>query len=470
LTGSTDRDDNGSMRLLLIALGLVGCYNPAPQAGAPCDNGVCPQGLKCIADVCVLDGSGEDGGPGGDTIVVDAACGTCSPDGTMFVPCQGAPIACSLGCSASGGDHCSKIVPSNDIDPSSTFMTSAITITGSVTFHTDSGEITGALTRPAGSGVSNGIRFTAISGIGVFGFDSLTIENGGTVHFADDNAVALIAEGAIVVNGTIDGSGGCYGTQRDCAGPGGGVGASMGVTTGSCGGHDGMHSTSNADDGGGGGGGGGESGRSGGDASVSTTGGSGGSGCISASLVPLVGGGGGGAGGPGTSDFPLGGGGGGAIQLVSQTEIRIGGLIKVAGAGGDGGNTGGGNNATAGSGGGGGGGVLLEAPAVTLTGTIAANGGAGGGGGNSGVGPGADGEDGTSSTTTAKGGMGVASPGPGNGGDGGAGGTSPTSGGNGTNSGGGGGGRGVIRINSQSSPSLDGTLSPSPTTGQPVVQ
>jgi len=470
-----DRETLELVRLGILAVVLVtGCYQASPQPGSPCSpEGMCPAGLECDLGVCVSH-TMTDGG-GDSTPAFDAACGMCSADHTAFVPCSGANVACGLGCITSGGDHCAQLVPANGIDPAWTAGTTAINVGGVATFDTSTGAISGALTRASGTGVKSGIGYyqttSGTASIGVFAFTSLTITAAGEARFTGSRSAAFLADGMIVIGGKIDVSAGCYGSDRSCAGPGGGAGSIMGTpASGGCAGGNAASSMTNADDGGGGGGGGGESGTVGGTASSAAAGTAGG-GCIPVSLEPLRGGGGGGAGGPGASTFPPGGGGGGAIQLTSQTAVVVGGVIVSGGAGGNGGNTMSGSSASAGSGGGGGGGILLEAPTVTVQngGVVAANGGGGGGGGNSGVGPGSPGAPGGSSTAVAMGGMGVASPGPANGGNGGAGATAPTAGGDGTNGGGGGGGRGMIRVRA-TTPTLSGTISPTATTAAIVTR
>jgi hypothetical protein len=466
--------------LLIAALG-AGCYQPSPPEGAPCSpDRSCPSGLKCDDGICVSHprDAGGDGSLDPDALdayVFDAPCGACSGDRTSFVPCAGPVVLCPLGCISTSGDHCAQLAPANGVDPGLTAMTNATSVSGGIaTFDTSTGTITGAITRASGTGVKSGIGYFQVTSggvaMGVFTFASLVITSSGEADFVGSRPAVFLSDGAISVAGRIDLSAGCYGSDRTCAGPGGGAGSTMSTAASGTGaGANGVSGTNN-DDSGGGGGGGGEPGAAGGSA-ASAAGGVAGSSCIATTMIPLRGGGGGGAGGTGQSAFPNGGGGGGAIQLTSETSISITGVIVSGGAGGSGGNTMGGSSASAGSGGGGGGGVLLEAPSVMVTGgaVVAANGGGGGGGGNSGVGPGTAGMPGGANATPATGGAGTASPGPGNGGNGGAGGSVPTVGGTGTNSGGGGGGRGVIHVRA-TSPTLTATFSPTATTGPIATQ
>src|SRR5262249_11055967 len=50
------------------------CYSPHPQPGAPCPDGVCPEGLLCapLTHVCELTG-GDTDVPGRDASLIDAS-------------------------------------------------------------------------------------------------------------------------------------------------------------------------------------------------------------------------------------------------------------------------------------------------------------------------------------------------------------------------------------------------------------
>ncbi|HTR51721.1 MAG TPA: hypothetical protein VMJ10_13490 [Kofleriaceae bacterium] len=435
------------MRERLALVIVAGCYDPTIHAGIPCGtNEACPTGLMCIQGVC-----NQPGGSGSDAAADSALLADTLPTGM-------------------------HVVPSNGVDWTLAGQVSEpITLASATQFDTDSGAITGGLTRMPGTGVMAGVGYYQISSgsaeLGVFVFEDLDVTSGAVVTFTGGRSAVFYAGAGIAIDGTIDLSGGCSGhSDITCAGPGGGSGATASAGAGGCAGNNGASATSGDDDSGGGGAGGTAVGGGGGVAG-STVGGTGGPGCIPAELVPLVGGGGGGAGGPGSSPiFPEGGGGGGALQLTSQTQIDVSGVITSGGAGGRGGQAGAnGMNSSAGAGGGAGGGVMLEAPVITLatTAIIAANGGGGGGGGNS-SNVGGDGKSGAASSAAAMGGAGVASPGPGNGGNGGALGVAATGGGNGTNAGGGGGAAGAICVRS-STISTAGTLSPAATPAPIVI-
>jgi hypothetical protein len=367
------------------------------------------------------------------------------------------------------------MVPSNGVIAMSP-GTVDVTIGVLTTFDTDTGAVTGGITRAAGEGIAADVGFhkTSYSGapLGVFSFHNLTVGSTGVVHFTGAAAAVFVADSTIEIDGMVDGSGGCYGGSRACAGPGGGAGAAYGATAGGCGpGGQGSHDIPTGADTGGGGGGGGGNGSPGGIETASATmfpGGAAGSACFDLTLQPLVGGSGGGGGGPGAVTSTSGGGGGGALQLSAFDAVSITGTIVMGGAGGDGGpadlattNPNGG----AGGGGGGGGAILIEAPYVALAtvGTIAANGG-GGGGGSAQANMGKPGSPGGANATPAPGGAGGGSAGAG--GNGGAGTTAPTAGidANSVNAGAGAGGVGRVFTRSASS-MFAGTISPPATTG-----
>ncbi len=80
-----------SMRWVLALVTAAGCYGPSPNPGAPCaPGGVCPDGLECRADLCVLPGTPPDGretdapnsdGPPPDTSIPDGPNLTGCADG-----------------------------------------------------------------------------------------------------------------------------------------------------------------------------------------------------------------------------------------------------------------------------------------------------------------------------------------------------------------------------------------------------
>jgi hypothetical protein len=151
-----------------------------------------------------------------------------------------------------------------------------------------------------------------------------------------------------------------------------------------------------------------------------------------------------------------GGSGGGAVALIA-TSIEVTGSIHASGAGGDGSAV----EGAGGSGGGSGGAIVLDATAIDIAGLVLAHGGGGGEGSGGNV---SDPGDDPATATVAVGGSGNS-----DGGDGGAGGTaaegangSPPSANPAGPSGGGGGGGGCGVIRATTSPTISGTVSPSP--------
>lgn len=222
---------------------------------------------------------------------------------------------------------------------------------------------------------------------GVFHFTTVNVPSGVTVRFtrnAANTPVTMLAQGDIVIAGTLDISGSAGGAGSltgTLLGPNGGAGGPGGFDGGT--GANGVISTTGgAGLGPGGAGGGTSSGSSGGGGGHVATGGAsigaaavaatGGGVYGTAGLLPISGGSGGGGGGAvlGATGFG-GGGGGGALVLASSTTISVSGTIRARG-----GNGTSGSNPAAGFGGSGSGGaVRVIANTVTGTGTIDVNGG-----------------------------------------------------------------------------------------------
>lgn len=421
---------------------------------------------------------GEDAMP--DTLVVPDAgvCVTISSEcvaGVVLRECQAIgelPVdtTCGWGCAETDQrSRCGEIEPAGgtattaDLVPSATLVDTVIAgIAGATQLDASTGSITNV--RPAGTGVLAGIDFQVRNGVGVMRFGSVTFD--GTIQVRGTNALVIVANGPIVINNVVDARGPC---TTNTAGPGGAQGGNSGNDGSGPGGGRRGDNAGNNEVGGGGGAGFGVVGSPGG----SGGGGAGGAAgaAYGAAAIPVLLGGSGGGSGMKPGEGGVGGGGGGAIQLISNTEIRI--NSNGINAGGCGGGKGGG---AAGSGGGGGSGgtILLEAPVVILNGGLAVN----GGGGGSSV-DGTEGADGLLSATPASGGIGTG--GIGGGGAGGATTTlSGTAGENEPEAGGGGGAVGRIRINTRTgtvqldpdgfvSPTLDAVGSPA-TTGMATVK
>jgi hypothetical protein len=455
------------VRVFVAAALLSGCYRPAPPQGAPCTTtSECPDPLSCSGGACVLQ-------------PIDAAIDApidadldCNCAGSDLV-CPDQTTACPAGCTLDSGPRCVEVVPSNGVVGDFPATPVAITITGIATFDTDTGFVNGVISRPIGTGVKNNIGFDKLTfmgaNLGVFSVSALAVTSTGTIRFIGARAAVFIVQGDATISGTIDGTGGCHGTSKACAGPGGGTGGTFATAATGCGpGGAGKMDAATGADTGGGGGGGGIAGAAGGIETASATnfpGGTAGAACITSMLQPLVGGSGGGGGGPGGSATPTsGGGGGGALQLTAFDRINVDGVITMGGAGGDTGPTDA-TNGGAGGGGGAGGAILLEAPSVTVTGTLAANGG-GGGGASDHLVAGAAGTTATANAIAAPGGA-AANAGTGDGGAGGALNKLAVKGGASTdvNSGAGGGGVGRIFVRTLVPPAFSGTSSPAAGTG-----
>ncbi|MEO8084634.1 MAG: hypothetical protein ABI780_12500, partial [Ardenticatenales bacterium] len=225
----------------------------------------------------------------------------------------------------------------------------------------------------------------ASGGLAIFPFATITVPAGVTIQGVGSRPLALLAQGPIVISGTVHVNGsnatptapGCQARTPSPGGAGGGDGglgtiANPGAgNSGSGPGGGGAGPASTAGAGGGGFGGNGGAGGSGGGAGGAAYGN------LSAQLQ---GGSGGGGAGTNTGDGcqgASGGGGGGALLLSSATTINIGAGAVVSANGGNGA-----LSDTGASGAGSGGGVTLIGQQVTnVGGSIQAIGGVGGNGG-----------------------------------------------------------------------------------------
>lgn len=458
---------------------LGACFHPTPPEGAPCANGTdCPDPLICDLGVCVRSphDAGPDDADAPPDVSIDANL-SCSCVGATLT-CGGvAPTTCELGCMPlAPGARCLDVDPSNGVGITATAgLTMDITVAGGVaTFNTDSGAISGVVTRAAGQGISAGIAFelrtTGTQPIGVWTFHRLTVTAGATIRFTGPRSAVFVSGTDVAIAGTIDGTGGCYGADPMCAGPGAGVGGNTLAATGCGPGGIGVAATTGTGDSGGGGGGGRGAGGAGGAGGPDGTGGLAGTACVSVLAEPLVGGAGGGTGSVGAATACKGGGGGGALQITALDEITVDGTITMGGSAGEGGRPDMTlSNGGAGCGGGAGGSILLEAILVKLNGTgvLAANGGGGGGGASLGT-AGSRGSSGGETAMPAPGGA----PASGSGGAGGAGAAAAVAAAAGGvsamgNAGGGGGGIGVIYVRTTPGNFMQaGLATPTPGSGQ----
>ncbi len=225
------------------------------------------------------------------------------------------------------------------LDPMAYTSLGAFTLTAPATIDTD------ACTFDDGTTIHSG---DCTGSVAVFTFDSLTLQD--DILVAGSKPVALLSQGDLSVEATIDGSG-----ISALAGPGGGDGgaaATAGDGTGA--------GAGSATDGGGG-----AFGGDGGDGGDGTLGGS-----AYGDLLTTLEGGSGGGGGDG------GGGGGGGIELGAVGDLSVTAAGSIFADGGDG------TVAAAGGGGGGSGGaILLHGATGTMEGILSASGGLGAGDG-----------------------------------------------------------------------------------------
>lgn len=388
--------------------------------------------LFAIVAACGFDPRGDGGDPpldaiGGDAPDAVAGCVPgCDAAGTMVTTCSaGTPVTevCAQGCGPAPTPHCRVFSPSNGaIAADLVGVTAALVVPAGRLFllDTDDGSIDSydradlsappLVVRAAGDGLVTGLGFrraeqgTGQPGLGSWAVTSLTVT--GTLRVVGARAAIILAGGAIAVVGAIDvGAGQRPGNLdcRECAGAGGGTGATRtAAATGCAPGGAGSYDLATFETGGAGGGmstpgaNGGDAGASGGAAATIAT-------CAGPTLIPLGGGGGGGRGGYDTGGMfggVSGGGGGGGLQLSSLTSLTVTGTGDLYAGG-----LGGAGSATnyGGGGGGAGGGLLLEAPIVTIadTANVTANGGGGGSGRLANVG-----DRGNRSTSRAAGGAG----------------------------------------------------------------
>ncbi|MFN0250450.1 MAG: hypothetical protein ACKV2T_26455 [Kofleriaceae bacterium] len=300
------------------------------------------------------DASGADSAP-----EIDANSVTCPDD-------------CALGCHATEG-RCNGVDPSNGLASALDDAANAteLVLVGEATIDTDAGTITDTI------GAKSPLTQTLTSSpVPVFVVIAKSIATN-KITVTGSRALALVADGIIAIDGHI-----AVDAKSDVAGPG-----AMLDEVGCRGGNSAQGTSGSPGAGGGGFGSAGGAGGSGGKPAVA--GATGGAVSGNLELAPLRGGCPGGHPGGRTLDTNANasdpGAGGGAIQIVSNTSIRLGadGFISANGGGGKGSSTPvfcvSDGPCGDGEGGGSGGGILLEAPVVEMAGTsgLTANGGAG---------------------------------------------------------------------------------------------
>jgi hypothetical protein len=457
----------------LLGLAAVACTKANPAA--TCDNGTCtdPNFPFCDQDG-VVDGTpgaciavtctpGQFGQCDGSAALIcnaagngfdESACPTGCSDDTMgctscvadTTTCSGPVLttcgsdghtasttACGIGCSEDGGAHCETLEPQYLPDVcNTTATTTALTFANDEMDDTDKpATCTGGTVSPAGG-----------PSICVIHAPTITVENGVTLTFfssanmqsvdsSGGHAIALVADGALTIDGVVDASA-VDGTN----GPGGGTIISGTYTLSTNGGGGaGFHTAGAAG------------------AAPKASGGAANGGPVidAAELATTL------LGGPAAS---FGGGGGGAVVLISCSgQVTIDGTVAANGGGGPG-HVQVQNGATLEGGGGGGGAggyVVIQGARLAITGHVFANGGAGASGAPGLHGTGTNGQDGQRSSSVAATGAPESGAG-GAGGNGALGATAPTVGGGGSNTdfaGGGGGSVGFLQTFTPSGVSAD---------------
>lgn len=323
------------------------------------------------------DGPDQGDGP-------DAACNRC--DGNMLVTCDAGgnptPQACSLTCVDGPPAHCAYLEPRYLPDVCDVGVPDELVVSSDAMFDTNLDAIcNGGIIVQAGA-----------AEICVVHHDTITIDAGAAFKVGGARALALVADHALTIAGTLDVS-----ADRTTNGPGGGV-----IRSGTAPG--------NSEVGGAGGGGSGfqTPGGAGATSAIDGGGGNGGAQQLDPATLNVL------VGGPRPDGMmssldPGPAGGGGAATLIScNGTVSVTGLIDAGGGGGEGGfpvfigEIGG-------FGGGAGGYVVLQGIAVSVTGELYANGGGGGAGMTSARNEGIAGSDGTRSATAGASG-GVAPP------------------------------------------------------------
>jgi hypothetical protein len=423
-------DKDGTISGTMNACIAVSC--PAPSAFVDC------RGDTAI--MCNAAGDGYDLMQCSNGCSAAAnGCNMCTPDssfctagGVQHCDSNGAPStldACAMGCVDGPPSHCAYVTPRYIPTACDTPATDSLDITSNTTLGTD-------LDTACTGGI---VTQTAAPDICVVRNKTITVEAGATLRATGTRLLALVADDALAIHGTIDASADGY-----TPGPGGGSYSSGGGRT-----------VSNA----------------GGGAGFSTAGAAGSS--------PTVDGGAANGGPPGTDPAQLavmvggpsasggGGGGGGVLLVACRGDVAVDGVVDLGGGGGGGGSQIPMTAIRQATGGGAGGYLVIQGLNIMLTGYLYANGG-GGGAGYTGSVTGNSGHDGTRSTTVGALG-GAAQAGEGHGGNGGAGQIAATVGVHATNGGtGGGGGAGLGFLQTYTPAGVTPTLTP--TESSPALQ
>ena len=282
---------------------------------------------------------------------------SCGPGTNAISHCDsnGLPTVdetCALACVDASPDHCAYLEPRylpDVCDVPATMPT--FDITGNVSFDT-------GLDINCNGGT---VHQDGAADICVVRYDMIHIAQSVTLQVSGTRALALVADRALVIDGTLD-----VAARGPIAGPGGGS-----IQSG-----DPLSSSS-----GGGGAGFATAGAAGGSTMTDGGGGAGGSKVTNPFLLAVLIGGSQPARAVGVGP-PLAGGAGGAATLIAcRGQVSVTGILSAGGGGGEGGRAGVvGGTMFAGAGGGSGGNIILQALSIVVTGQVYANGGGGGAG------------------------------------------------------------------------------------------
>lgn len=363
----------------VLAAGGLGCTKPNPALS--CEDGLCSDSTVPFCDV-----TGSIGGEPNTCIQV-----SCTPN--QFAECRGDKalicnatggdydlLTCSQGCSAEA-NGCKPEPPCETLDCKKHIIpkylpmecdalatNGDLTISAPASLNTaDTTMCTRLVTQPMGPKIC------------VVHYHAITIEQSAILTVTGPNALALVADESMNIDGILDVS-----ASGNTDGPGGGLTVSGGTQSGTKVGGGAGYRTVGAPG-----------------ATSSTDGGAnngGAAGVNPDTLTNLFGG-------P-RSDASggYGGGGGGASTLIScRGRLTVSGSTDAGGGGGTPNDIEGINTIVPARGGGAGGTMVLQGMTMNLTGRFFANG--GGGGGGNGTGGGTPGEDGQRSTSPALGGL-----------------------------------------------------------------
>ena len=84
---------------VVVGVGLGGCYDPSAPANAPCPDGECPSGQRCVAGICRIDATTDAPLDEVDARESDAPANSCAGgDGQCLVACVDSDPDCVTTC------------------------------------------------------------------------------------------------------------------------------------------------------------------------------------------------------------------------------------------------------------------------------------------------------------------------------------------------------------------------------------